>query len=76
MMVRCERFVIEFNFNKRNICGDEYVQGYVPHPVIHDRVMKKEIVEINTGDGDIDMELAEAILTMVNIKFMGKNEEV
>ena len=75
-MVRCERFVIEFNFNKRNIYDDEYVQGYVPHPVIHDRVMKQDIVEINTGDEDIDMELAEAILTMLNIKFMGKNEEV
>lgn len=76
MMVRCERFVIEFNFNKKNIYSDEYVEGYVLHPIIYDRVMKQDIVEINTGDGDIDMELAEAILTMLNIKFMGKNEEV
>ena len=75
-MVRCERFVIEFNFNKKNIYSDEYEVGYVPHPIIYDRVMKKEIVEIDTGDGDIDMELAESVLTMVNIKFVGKNEEV
>ena len=71
-MVRCERFVIEFNFNNRNIYDDEYVQGYVPHPVIHDRVMKQDIVEINTGNEKLDEELAEAILSMVNIKFIGE----
>lgn len=74
-MVRCDRFVIEFNFNKENIYSDEYVLGYVPHPVIYDRVMKHDIVEINTGDDDIDMELAEAVLTMLNIKYIAKTEK-
>jgi len=75
-MVRCDRFVIEFDFNRKDdqvIYGEnECVVGYLPHPVIYDWVMKKEIVEINTSDSDIDMELAEAILTMLNIKFIGE----
>ena len=68
-MVRCERFVILYAGN--NECSKDTVNYYL-HPIIFDRVEQKTIVDINTGDGDIDMELAESILTMVNIKFIGE----
>lgn len=74
-MVRCERFVIEFRFEK---ITDEYgdtILSHNPYPIIYDRVNRKEIIKINTGDEKLDNEMVEAVLTMLNIKFIGKPEE-
>lgn len=74
-MVRCERFIIELRFEK---ITDEYgdtILSLNPYPIIYDRVDRKEIIKINTGDEKLDEELAEAVLTMLNIKFIGKPEK-
>lgn len=74
-MVRCDRFVIELRFEKITDGYGDTILSLSPHPIIYDRVNRKEIIKINTGDEKLDEELAEAILTMLNIKFIGKTEE-
>ena len=72
-MVRCERFVIEYDVDN---CGSEKKWGnvisYKCYPVIYDRVNKRKIIKINIGDDEINDEIAERVLTMLNIKFMGE----
>ena len=73
-MVRCNRFVIEPNIFKTEINNQD---GYYEHRVdydlvIYDRVNKRKVVEVNTGNEKLDDELAEQILTMLNIKFIGE----
>lgn len=72
--MRIERFVIEERedviTNKYGKCVEiEY------SCVIYDRVVKKDIVEIKTGHGGLNKELAESILTMLNIKYIGGRED-
>lgn len=78
VILRCERFVIE-----KKIVDKERYSDYDCVRVskvrfcclIYDRVAKKEIIRVNTGNEELDKELAEAILTMLNIKYVGKGEE-
>ena len=82
VILRCERFVIEKKIADKKV---EYSSDYdyncihvtrlVYSLVIYDRVAKKEIILIDTGNHDLDKELAEALLTMLNIKYVGKEEE-
>lgn len=79
MMVRCERFVIEKLEKSRVIeLTEHYNRCYkiLYNRVIFDRVNQKVMGVIDTGNEKLDEELAEVILTMLNIKFMGKNEGV
>lgn len=73
-MVRCDRFIIEQRGTKEIIRYDECSVYYHVHPIIYDRVNKKEIIEVNTGDDELDTELIESILTMLNIKYVGERE--
>ena len=72
-MVRVERFVKEYAMDSMEINGYERVSHWATS--IYDRVNKKEIVKITTGDDMLDDELAEQLLTMLNIKFIGKSEK-
>lgn len=72
--MRIERFVIEERedvITDRNGCciGIEYSF------VIYDRVAKKDIIEVKTGYGGLNKELAESILTMLNIKHIGERDD-
>ena len=73
IMVRCERFVK--NYRGRNEPCNSYEVQYVLHPIIFDRVKQKTIVDVDTGDSELDDELIENILTMLNIKYVGRDEE-
>lgn len=78
MMVRCDRFVIKKLEKSRVIEITEYYNKcykILYNRVIFDRVNQKVMAVIDTGNEKLDEELAEAILTMLNIKFIGKTEE-
>ena len=78
VILRCERFVIE-----KKVVGKECYSNYDWERVsklnfcslIYDRVAKREIIRLNTGNDGLNKELAEALLTMLNIKYVGKEEE-
>lgn len=70
-MVRCDRFIIEYHPDEIKYSSGDVCMKYTLHPTIYDRVKRKIIVEIDTGNRDINNELAEAILTMLNIKYIG-----
>ena len=78
MMVRCERFVIEKLEKSRVIELTEYYNKcykILYNRVIFDRVNQKVMAVIDTGNEKLDEELAESILTMLNIKYVGRDEE-
>ena len=72
--MRIDRFVIENRVidEERSLTYSEHIVRYVTFPVIYDRLRKREIVEINTGDEGLDLELAEVMLTCLNIKCIGE----
>ncbi len=70
-MVRCERFIIECSVTD-TVVFDEYVMTHKLKSEVYDRVQKKKIVTIDTGDEELNDELAQQVLTMLNIKFIGK----
>lgn len=74
-MVKCERFVIGYDAINRkiNTFPDESI--YVFHPIIYDRVNRRKIVSIDVGDDEINDEIAERVLTMLNIKFINKRND-
>lgn len=77
-MVRCDRFVIEKLEKSRVIEITEHFNKcykILYNRIIFDRVNQKVMAVIDTGDVELDEELAEAILTMLNIKFIGETEE-
>lgn len=74
-MVRIDRFVIEhkeIGVTKEweDILG--VVTKHLFSVVIYDRLKREHIAEINTGDNKLDEEIAEQVLTMLNIKFIGE----
>ncbi len=71
--MRCERFIIEYR-TIRESCSINRIK-YCFHPIIFDRVKQKEIIKVDTGDSELDDELIENILTMMNIKYVGRDEE-
>ena len=75
-MVWVDRFVIEDRFieDSNSITYYETVRKFKVYKIIYDRVKKEEVITISTGDEIIDEELAESILTMLNIKYMGKKD--
>ena len=75
-MVWVDRFVIETRYVEKRHTIDSYetVREFQGYYIIYDRVKKEEVISISTGDEKIDEELAEATLTMLNIKFMNKKE--
>lgn len=73
MMVRCERFVKMYR--GKNEHYNSYEVQYFLHPFIFDRVKQKTIVDVDTGDNELDDELIESILTMLNIKYISRDEE-
>lgn len=75
-MVWVDRFVIETKYLEKRHTIDCYktVREFQGYYIIYDRVRKEEVISISTGYEKIDEELAEAILTMLNIKFMNKKE--
>ena len=78
IMVRCERFVIEKLEKSRVIELTEYYNRcykIIYNRVIFDRVNQKVMAVIDTGNEKLDEELAEAVLTMLNIKYVGRDEE-
>lgn len=78
-MVRCDRFTIEQVVIDKK---EERVVSYHRNvtlcmevtlsATIYDRVEKKDIVEIKTNDSDLNKEIAEQVVTMLNIKYMGE----
>lgn len=78
IMVRCERFVIEKLEKSRIIkLTEHYNKCYkiIYNLIIFDRVNQKVMAVIDTGNEKLDEELAEAVLTMLNIKYVGRDEE-
>ena len=70
-MVKCERFVIECSVANTYAYGVCCIENKLKSEV-YDRIQKKKIVTIDTGDEKLNDELAQQVLTMLNIKFMGK----
>ena len=76
-MVWVERFIIKNEFSHKEYEWDNMfgaVTKYKTYSTIYDRIQEKEIIKIDTGDEKLNEELAEATLTMLNIKFMNKKE--
>lgn len=76
-MVWVERFIIknEFSHHEYEWSGTYgRITKYKTYTTIYDRVQEKRIIKIDTGDEELNEELAEAILTMLNIKYMNKKE--
>lgn len=71
--MRCERFVKKYRGGNEH-CSSNAVQ-YFLHPIIFDRVKQKTIVDVDTGDSELDDELIENIMTMLNIKYVNRDEE-
>lgn len=74
-MVRIERFVREYGIDRVSINGynpDDRIPEW--STVIYDRVKKREIAKFNTGDEFLDEKLAEQVITMLNIEFIGESE--
>lgn len=72
--MRIERFAIEKKYVRKEHKFGKYetVEKFVYDLIIYDRLKRKKIVEIDTDDPELDKELAEAILTMLNIKCVGE----
>lgn len=70
-MVRCERFTIEYSVANTKVLGEYCIESELKSE-IYDRVQKKNVVTIDTGDEELNDELAQQVLTMLNIKFIGK----
>lgn len=71
--MRCERFVKKYHAI-REFCSINRIK-YCFHPIIFDRVKQKTIVDVDTGDSELDDELIENIMTMLNIKYVNRDEE-
>ena len=75
-MVRIDRFVIEHKEIGTTVEWDRVFGRFAKHlfsVVIYDRLKRKHIAEINTGDDKLDEEIAEQVKTMLNIKLIGED---
>ena len=71
-MVRIDRFTIEYELIGHTIQSGSYEQVSEWAYSIFDRLKREYIVRFKTGDEKLDKELAEQVLTMLNIKFIGE----
>ena len=75
IMVRIDRFAIEHkDIGTTNEWDNRFgmVTKYLFSVVIYDRLKRKHIAEINTGDNKLNEEIAEQVKTMLNIKLIGE----